>query len=462
MAPRPKAKKQTEQSDDNIQVAVEKLPAKRGIAKPTKKADETNGRAIKLATVSEAKKTTKNGQDPIEKPVVSSKSGAKPKRTRKVEPEPAINDNGNDDIHEDEAASENGKSEKSKKQPTKKETATTNGKGKRKNNEDDIDEPNEKQSKVAAKKVAEKEKATKIEVADVKPKIAKASGKKADKKPAKIDDAPLDGEHVDVHIEAGAIESLAPEAPSAKSKSKGDKKTAPAKKVAAKAKELIKPDKKIAERTAVVAKPITKRGRAAKLDVPSAIAEPDEPSTTKGKRGKTAAKETKKPETIDLPAETGIRKKRGAKAEPVAEDDAEIAAPPIKQIKPTKKDTKPAVETRVAKPRRKLIPTYNEDLDDSDDDSDYKPVVTKRAAAKPKAAPATKGPRQNATVTDYSKIDFTIDKEFNLKISSWNVAGLRAMAGKGGFEYFDHERPDIICLQVNFWFFFFTNNLMDV
>jgi len=34
-----------------------------------------------------------------------------------------------------------------------------------------------------------------------------------------------------------------------------------------------------------------------------------------------------------------------------------------------------------------------------------------------------------------------------MKICSWNVAGLRAFYGKGGFEYFDYEKPDIICLQ---------------
>lgn len=54
----------------------------------------------------------------------------------------------------------------------------------------------------------------------------------------------------------------------------------------------------------------------------------------------------------------------------------------------------------------------------------------------------------NPTSTDLSKIDFEIDKEFSLKIVSWNVAGLRAWFNKGGIDYFEHEKPDIICLQV--------------
>lgn len=54
----------------------------------------------------------------------------------------------------------------------------------------------------------------------------------------------------------------------------------------------------------------------------------------------------------------------------------------------------------------------------------------------------------NATATDYSKINFDTNKSFGLKIVSWNVAGLRALIAKDGFNYFEHEKPNIICLQV--------------
>lgn len=40
------------------------------------------------------------------------------------------------------------------------------------------------------------------------------------------------------------------------------------------------------------------------------------------------------------------------------------------------------------------------------------------------------------------------DKEFNLKITSWNVAGLRAWLKKDGLQLVDLEEPDIFCLQV--------------
>ena len=36
---------------------------------------------------------------------------------------------------------------------------------------------------------------------------------------------------------------------------------------------------------------------------------------------------------------------------------------------------------------------------------------------------------------------------WNLKISSWNVDGVRACAKKGGAALLEHEQPDVLCLQ---------------
>ncbi|XP_075226588.1 exodeoxyribonuclease-like isoform X2 [Lycorma delicatula] len=67
--------------------------------------------------------------------------------------------------------------------------------------------------------------------------------------------------------------------------------------------------------------------------------------------------------------------------------------------------------------------------------------------------PATKEMKTPST-TDFSKTDFdkcertTEDgKTYNLKISSWNVAGLRACVKKGFADYIKHENADIYCLQ---------------
>ncbi|XP_065087336.1 recombination repair protein 1-like isoform X2 [Ochlerotatus camptorhynchus] len=70
------------------------------------------------------------------------------------------------------------------------------------------------------------------------------------------------------------------------------------------------------------------------------------------------------------------------------------------------------------------------------------------AAKKPKAEKKTATPKVNKSATDYSKLSFDLpEKEFNFKISSWNVAGLRSWVGKAGLEFFEHENPDIMCIQ---------------
>lgn len=62
------------------------------------------------------------------------------------------------------------------------------------------------------------------------------------------------------------------------------------------------------------------------------------------------------------------------------------------------------------------------------------------------------GPLLNATNSIYKEEDFqltdgTSQKKYNLKISSWNVAGLRSWVKKGGLEFLNYEKPDIFCLQ---------------
>ncbi|KAK7868494.1 hypothetical protein R5R35_001902 [Gryllus longicercus] len=59
----------------------------------------------------------------------------------------------------------------------------------------------------------------------------------------------------------------------------------------------------------------------------------------------------------------------------------------------------------------------------------------------------------NKASTDYSKVVFSSDKttasgeKWNLKISSWNVDGLRAWLKKDGAKFLELENPDILCLQ---------------
>lgn len=59
----------------------------------------------------------------------------------------------------------------------------------------------------------------------------------------------------------------------------------------------------------------------------------------------------------------------------------------------------------------------------------------------------------NQTKTNYSNTTFgctrknALGKDFNLKIASWNVDGVRAWLKKEGLQYILQEDPDILCLQ---------------
>lgn len=176
-------------------------------------------------------------------------------------------------------------------------------------------------------------------------------------------------------------------------------------------------------------------------DVDIAAASP-QPTTSKAAGAVPKLKRTNRQAAvkIDEPVENGspLRKasprnaSKAAKKEPV--DEVEIVPKKIRKVvkeEVVKKEVvkKEVVEQPASKSTRKKA-------------ADVKPKAEKETAAADK-------PKLNATKTDFAKIDFTTDKEFNMKLCSFNVAGLRAFVAKGGHEYFEHEQPNIICLQVS-------------
>lgn len=64
------------------------------------------------------------------------------------------------------------------------------------------------------------------------------------------------------------------------------------------------------------------------------------------------------------------------------------------------------------------------------------------------ASKAKKQPTLKVEAYDESHFTSPTDQAFNLKISSWNVAGLRAWLKKDGLRFVEFEQPDIFCLQV--------------
>ncbi|KAF5282501.1 hypothetical protein FQR65_LT14271 [Abscondita terminalis] len=110
-------------------------------------------------------------------------------------------------------------------------------------------------------------------------------------------------------------------------------------------------------------------------------------------------------------------------------------------------------ETVAKKPKtRKKVPLeVREDSSSSDDEvaPKRKATTSKNKTVEKKEKPTT----VNKTSTTFDGIDFgcskknRLGKEFNLKISNWNVDGLRAWLKKGGLDFITHEEPDVLCVQ---------------
>lgn len=177
-------------------------------------------------------------------------------------------------------------------------------------------------------------------------------------------------------------------------------------------------------------------------------------STTKSTKSKPQKKETVDAETADENNEADLVEEnneaesaKGRKRKP---------AKPIADKSPAKKNKDTVVVDTVdggstskanGTPKKRKIDTKAA-ADSTTNDASGDELVTKRKKPSKQEAKEQAKSKMNPTANDLSQINFEVDKEFTLKIASWNVAGLRALIQKGGFSYFEHEKPDIICLQV--------------
>ncbi|XP_040174332.1 DNA-(apurinic or apyrimidinic site) endonuclease-like isoform X2 [Anopheles arabiensis] len=105
-----------------------------------------------------------------------------------------------------------------------------------------------------------------------------------------------------------------------------------------------------------------------------------------------------------------------------------------------------AVVVRNGVTQRKRVkpqPPAEEMEEDEEETAPSKGMEAKAALA------AAAGPKMNKSATNYGELNFALeeDKPWNFKISSWNVAALRSWVGKGGLEFLEHEKPDILCVQ---------------
>ncbi|KAH8323513.1 hypothetical protein KR067_012305 [Drosophila pandora] len=260
------------------------------------------------------------------------------------------------------------------------------------------------------------------------------------------------------------------------------------------------------EPTAEPPKTAPKRSRKQKPEAdlpeePKAVAEEKEPIVEPPKpapkRSRKQKPETNPPEDTDVveeaPPSEGVKKRAGKKAKetdaeteigrkgqkkntkPAEDPDLIQEAPPKAPAKKkaTKKtmendaeaETESKDEKKPAKARAKKQVTEEEkpDIIDDEEVDGSKSMLAEQSGCGGGAVlkslqnmlnfcfPASKASKNGGAKpgAELDKSAFTLpsDKTFNLKISSWNVAGLRAWLKKDGLNLLDLEEPDIFCLQ---------------
>ncbi|CAH0721478.1 unnamed protein product, partial [Brenthis ino] len=169
----------------------------------------------------------------------------------------------------------------------------------------------------------------------------------------------------------------------------------------------------------------------------------DEPKKKEVKGRKNAKKALPKEDLEDKEEE--VKEEAPAKIrKPAKKDDKGKGDTKDETEKDEVEDPKPAKGKRGQKKAEK---PETEELQDTGE-----PVTKRRRKADDKVSEDSKK-KPVKSGTDYDSIDFSNlsknaqGKDWNFKISSWNVDGIRAWMGKEGLEYLKYEKPDILCLQ---------------
>ncbi|CAH2092250.1 unnamed protein product [Euphydryas editha] len=157
-----------------------------------------------------------------------------------------------------------------------------------------------------------------------------------------------------------------------------------------------------------------------------------------------------------------LGKKLQVKDESEDNEEEPVEAPPNKKRKGVKKeekgkgdvkdDTEKDNGTAESKPKGKRG-QKKADKPQSEEVQDTGEPTSKRRRKADEKAPEDSKKKTAKSTTDYESIDFSNKsknsqgKEWNFKIASWNVDGIRAWMAKDGLEYLKYEKPDILCLQ---------------
>ncbi|XP_063239577.1 exodeoxyribonuclease isoform X2 [Bacillus rossius redtenbacheri] len=135
--------------------------------------------------------------------------------------------------------------------------------------------------------------------------------------------------------------------------------------------------------------------------------------------------------------------KRTAARKEVSDGEDETPAPPR-----SSKRQQMAADLKEAEEQRE---SESEDAN-GEGDGPKRKQATKPDPKPPGKAAKTDG-KMNKTDSDFGAMDFSSRSEtkdgkaWNMKISSWNVSGLRALIKKNGLDFLKHEDPDVFCMQ---------------
>lgn len=169
----------------------------------------------------------------------------------------------------------------------------------------------------------------------------------------------------------------------------------------------------------------------------------------KAKRGKNSQKKTnaalsKRKDEIQSNEDPPQKAKRGNPSEEPAKDEVESND----EVESKEELPKKSKRGKQSKKQTKAAALNTKDEDESNDDSAKKTKRGKQSEQK-----ETKAVFLNTTDTKWDDIDFSCNKKnpknkgYNLKVTSWNVDGLRAWLKKSGMKILDYDQPDIFCLQ---------------
>lgn len=180
--------------------------------------------------------------------------------------------------------------------------------------------------------------------------------------------------------------------------------------------------------------------------------ENEEDGEGKGKADKPSSKKKAVDETSSEPgnkskgeSEKKVEKSSRPEHELSEEEDGDEEMEKEQPVKSDSKEVKDAGNDTKKRGRPPKNAAKVEEDEDDDDAEEEEPL--------PKKAKAGEKALLNKTESNYASIDFSSEaktkdgKPWNFKISSWNVAGLKAWVKKNGMEYIKREDPDIICLQ---------------